>query len=87
MAFLLKCPNCGGRSVYEFRFGGEILTRPEQEDPFGNWVRYAYLRKNVAGNQREWWYHKFGCRKWFFALRDTITNQVHETWWPESITG
>ena len=28
MSFLIPCPNCGKRSVYEFRFGGEVKTRP-----------------------------------------------------------
>jgi len=25
MAFLLNCPDCGQRNVYDFRFGGEVL--------------------------------------------------------------
>ena len=28
MSFLLRCPHCGERSVYEFRFGGESRKRP-----------------------------------------------------------
>ena len=87
MAFLLKCPNCGERSVYEFRFGGEALSRPNQDAPVREWFNYAYLRENVAGIQREWWYHKFGCRKWFMALRDTRNNLLQETFWPEGPAG
>ena len=26
--------------------------------------------------QREWWYHRSGCRAWFIAERDTRTNEV-----------
>ena len=26
--------------------------------------------------QREWWYHRFGCERWFQAERDTRTNEV-----------
>ena len=28
MSFLLACPLCGPRDVYEFRFGGEVQKRP-----------------------------------------------------------
>ena len=83
MAFLLTCPNCGERNVHEFRFGGEVTPRPAPDAPRAEWTSYSYMRRNVAGDQREWWYHKFGCRRWFMALRDTVTNEVQETSWPE----
>ena len=82
MAFLLACPNCGERSVYEFRFGGELMSRPAPDASTDEWTDYLYARGNVAGQQQEWWYHKFGCRKWLLAIRDTVTNQVRETSWP-----
>jgi len=82
MAFLIGCPNCGERNVYEFQFGGEVVVRPEPDAPTPVWTKYFYARKNVAGDQREWWYHKLGCRKWFVAVRDTVSNKVHETSWP-----
>ena len=86
MAFLLSCPNCGERSVYEFRFGGELTERPKPEASGGEWNSYFYDRRNVAGTQREWWYHRLGCRKWFVAARDTVTNKVGEiAWSPASI--
>ena len=83
MAFLIGCPNCGERSVGEFRFGGEFMARPAPDASNEVWTSYFYGRRNVAGVQREWWYHRFGCRKWFVALRDTVTNEVQETSWPE----
>ena len=83
MAFLLACPNCGERNVYEFRFGGELTPRPSGDASGEEWTGYFYSRRNVEGPQREWWYHKFGCRKWFLALRDTRTNEVQQTGWPE----
>ncbi len=83
MAFLLKCPNCGERNVYEFRHGGELTTRPKPDSPESEWTDYYYIRKNVAGEQREWWYHSFGCRKWFIAVRNTVTNEVLHSEWPE----
>jgi sarcosine oxidase subunit delta len=79
MSFLIECPNCGPRSVYEFRFGGEVHGRPLQTAPSQEWVRYSYMRQNAVGLQKEWWFHRFGCRKWFLAVRDTTTNVVQET--------
>ena len=83
MAFLLRCPDCGERSAYDFTYGGEVLVRPSTQDGADAWTRYFYHRKNLAAPQREWWYHKFGCRRWFFAERDTRNNRVERTYWPE----
>ena len=87
MAFLLRCPNCGQRSVYDFRFGGEVLSRPSPDASAQTWTGYFYYRKNEAGLQREWWYHKFGCRRWFQAERDTRDNRIERTFWPEEAVG
>ena len=82
MSFLLICPNCGERSVQEFRFGGEATSRPSPDASAERWASYFYFRPNAAGVQREWWNHRYGCRRWFFANRDTTTNEVRETFWP-----
>ena len=82
MSFLLNCPNCGERSVNEFRFGGEIVSRPSPDAGADEWSSYFFMRPNVAGIQREWWNHRFGCRRWFQALRDTTGNSVQMTFWP-----
>ena len=87
LAFLLRCPNCGERSVYDFRFGGEVTNRPAPDAPPEAWTHYFYYRQNEAGHQREWWYHKFGCRRWFLAERDTRNNRVERTFWPEEPVG
>ncbi|MFI5449749.1 MAG: sarcosine oxidase subunit delta [Candidatus Bathyarchaeia archaeon] len=79
LGFLIKCPNCGQRSVYEFHFGGEFLVRPSQQDSENAWYEYAYGRSNLAGVQEEWWYHRFGCKRWFLAERNTMTNEVLRT--------
>ena len=42
-------------------------------------TEYVYFRDNVAGVQREWWYHRAGCGLWFVAERDTRTNDVLST--------
>jgi sarcosine oxidase subunit delta len=81
MSFLIPCPNCGPRSVDEYRFGGELRPKPVGDVPVAVWRAYLYERRNFAGLQREWWYHRHGCRRWFVAVRDTITNIVVETAW------
>ncbi len=70
MSFLLTCPNCGPRDVSEFRYGGQIL-------PTGQ------TGSNLAGRQRERWYHRLGCRRWLAAERDVRTNTVLHTGWLE----
>ena len=82
MAFLLGCPNCGERSAYDFSFGGAVLDRPAPDDPEETWTHYTYYRRNPAGVQREWWYHRYGCRRWLMVDRDTVTNRVARTFWP-----
>jgi sarcosine oxidase subunit delta len=42
-------------------------------------MSYVYRRRNIAGVQKEWWYHRAGCKKWFQALRDTRNNDVLRT--------
>ena len=85
MSFLLTCPNCGVREVTDFAFGGEIASRPTSSPSWRELNAYNYFRKNVAGVQREWWFHRSGCRAWFYAERDTRTNEVHATWRPEEV--
>jgi heterotetrameric sarcosine oxidase delta subunit len=76
VSYLLTCPNCGVREVTDFGFGGEISPRPKSR---------PYFRRNVAGVQREWWYHRSGCRAWFIAERDTTTNEVRFTARPNEV--
>lgn len=75
MSFLVPCPNCGERDVNEFAYRGEVTARPEAPT-LAELSRYIYLRRNVAGAQREWWYHRRGCGQWFVAERDTRTNEL-----------
>ena len=79
MSFLLPCPNCGPRAVEEFVCAGEVTTRPKESPSLEQLTAYLYLRRNVAGVQLEWWYHRFGCELWFQAERDTRTNEVLST--------
>jgi heterotetrameric sarcosine oxidase delta subunit len=79
MSFVLSCPHCGPREVTDFAFGGEVSSRPASRPSQRELCAYVYLRRNVAGVQREWWYHRSGCREWFVAERDTRTNEVLST--------
>jgi heterotetrameric sarcosine oxidase delta subunit len=77
MSFLLPCPSCGPRDVNEFAYAGEVTKRPRSApQSFRELTTYLYFRDNVAGVQREWWYHRQGCQQWFLAERDTRTNEV-----------
>jgi heterotetrameric sarcosine oxidase delta subunit len=83
VSFVLKCPNCGVREVTDFGFGGEVSARPRSRPSFRELNSYNYFRRNVAGVQREWWFHRSGCRAWFIAERNTVTNEVMFTARPE----
>ena len=77
MAFLIRCPVCGPRDAYEFRFGGEDKgPRPETEalTPAA-WCEYAHLNRSRFGVQKEWWCHRRGCGTWFTTWRDTVRNR------------
>jgi heterotetrameric sarcosine oxidase delta subunit len=87
LGFLISCPNCGGRSIYEFHFGGEFLKRPNKNASEKEWYDYVYGRDNIAGETTEWWYHRFGCKRWFLAVRDTRKNVVLRTLLPNEKSG
>ncbi len=87
MSYLLTCPNCGVREVTDFGYGGEISARPKSRPTFRELNAYNYFRRNVAGVQREWWYHRSGCRAWFVAERDTRDNAVKWTALPGDAPG
>jgi sarcosine oxidase, subunit delta len=85
VSFVLTCPHCGTREVTDFAFGGEVSRRPRERPTLRELGTYNYFRRNVAGVQREWWYHRSGCREWFLAERDTRTNEVHWTALPREV--
>jgi heterotetrameric sarcosine oxidase delta subunit len=82
MSFLVPCPNCGKRSVYEFRFGGEVMLTPAPDASMAEWQSYRFNRANIAGVQTEWWFHRSGCRQWLQAVRNTVSNEVLESFLP-----
>jgi sarcosine oxidase subunit delta len=78
MGFLVPCPNCGQRDVYEFRFGGEKKDEPGPAAGLKEWRHHIHFNRNLAGVQQEWWYHH-ACDEWLLVERDTTTNQIFST--------
>lgn len=73
---LIPCPNCGPRNETEFEWGGEAhVAYPKDPSELSDteWSRYLFYRKNPRGHHNERWVHSLGCRKWFNAVRDTVT--------------
>src|SRR5262249_8076573 len=83
VSFVLTCPHCGTREVTDFACGGEVSSRPRERPTLRELGDYNYFRRNLAGVQREGWYHRSGCREWFLGERDTRTNEVFWTAVPE----
>ena len=62
MSFVIECPNCGPRPSTDYRYGGEVRpTADPNADPEVE-ARHLWMRRNVAGDQRERWFHRDGCR-------------------------
>jgi sarcosine oxidase subunit delta len=74
MSFLIACPNCGLRPSTDFRYGGETRPLADPQAEPADEVRRLWMRRNVAGEQRERWFHRDGCRRWLTIVRDTRTN-------------
>ena len=75
---LIRCPWCGERHQSEFAYGGEAhVLRPP--DPAAasdeTWADYLFTRANPKGCHHERWFHRFGCRRWFFAVRHTVSDR------------
>ncbi|MBW0106270.1 sarcosine oxidase subunit delta [Pseudonocardia sp. KRD291] len=73
---LITCPWCGPREELEFHHGGQAHvayppTPSELTDE--QWAHYVFFRDNPKGPRAERWNHSAGCRRWFNALRDTVT--------------
>jgi len=85
MSLLVPCPNCGRRQFTEFSYGGETNSRPAPTAAPEELADYLFVRRNAAGAQQEWWYHRSGCRSWFLARRDTVTNRFLDSYWPEDL--
>lgn len=72
----IECPWCGPREEIDFAYGGQAHV-PYPADPSVlddvEWAHYVFFRDNPKGVFAERWVHSAGCRRWFNALRDTVT--------------
>ena len=76
--FQIDCPWCGKRNQSEFTYGSEAhIERSADPDSVTDevWGQYLFARKNPKGWHQERWRHTFGCRRWFFAIRHTVTDR------------
>ena len=83
---LIPCPWCGPREEIEFSYGGEAhIARPKSPDKLSDaeWADYVFMRSNPRGEYRERWVHAHGCRRWFNAVRDTVTHEISGTYKPD----
>ena len=79
MALMSPCPNCGTRPFTEFWCSGELPEGGHEasDDIEADFAR-VWLRRNVAGDQPERWFHFAGCRRWISLTRNTLTNVIHD---------
>ena len=82
---LIRCPWCGLREESEFSCAGEAhIVRPLEPDSLTDeeWADYLFMRENIKGRQREQWVHSGGCRRYFNAVRDTVTYKFGASYKP-----
>lgn len=76
---LIDCPECGPRDEVEFHYGGQAHVPYPADGGAGlddtGWAQYLFFRDNTRGAFAERWVHSAGCRRWFNAVRDTVTYQ------------
>ncbi|GAA4552996.1 sarcosine oxidase subunit delta [Pseudonocardia xishanensis] len=73
---LIECPHCGPREEVEFHYGGQAgVAYPADPAALSDeeWGRFVFVRANPKGLLSERWSHSAGCRRWFTAVRDTVT--------------
>ena len=76
----INCPWCGVRAETEFTCGGEGgIVRPTATETLTDeqWGDYVFMRKNPKGVHYERWMHAKGCRRYFYAARDTVTHEIY----------
>ncbi|HRD75475.1 MAG TPA: sarcosine oxidase subunit delta [Hyphomicrobiaceae bacterium] len=76
----IRCPHCGVRDEYEFRYRGDAsVTRPAADAGRNAFYDHVYVRKDPKGWHIEWWHHVGGCRQWVKVVRNTLTHEIART--------
>lgn len=81
--FVIDCPWCGPRDQTEFTCHGEAhIARPPDPGALDDaaWADYVFYRRNPKGLHYERWVHTHGCRRWFNAARDTVSDRFVATY-------
>lgn len=76
---IINHPLLGPRDSAEFVYLGDasLIDRPDPETASSeDWLAYAYLRDDIAGEMRELWYHEGGDRSWLVVTRNTLTHEI-----------
>jgi sarcosine oxidase subunit delta len=76
---LIPCPWCGPRDETEFAYGGQAhVAYPDDPHALGDaeWADFLFMRDNPRGDLAERWCHSAGCRRWFNAVRSTVTHDI-----------
>ncbi|MDE1906872.1 MAG: sarcosine oxidase subunit delta [Rhodospirillales bacterium] len=73
----ITCPHCGERGVEEFTYTQDAeRTRPGEAATEAEWAEYIYLRDNLKGPRKEYWYHGAGCHAWLVVERDVSNHDI-----------
>ncbi|NKB27346.1 MAG: sarcosine oxidase subunit delta [Rhodobacteraceae bacterium] len=77
---IINHPLLGPRDAAEFVYLGDasLIDRPDWEaaDAGEQFLEYAYMRDNPAGDLQELWYHEQGDRSWLVVTRNTLTHEI-----------
>ena len=77
---IINHPLLGPRDAAEFVNLGDasLIDRPDwqADDAAEQFLDYAYMRDNPAGDLRELWYHEQGDRSWLVVTRNTLTHAI-----------
>ena len=78
---IINHPLLGPRDSEEFVYLGsaDLINRPtnwESEVAAEDFYQYLYIRENIAGDNRELWYHEQGDQSWLVVTRCTLTHEI-----------
>jgi sarcosine oxidase subunit delta len=77
---IINHPLLGPRDSEEFVYLGsaELINRPDWQNETApeDFHNYQYIRENIAGENRELWYHEQGDQSWLVVTRNTLTHEI-----------
>lgn len=81
---IMNCPVNGPRNITEFQYFGPVAEEaPETAEVI---VARNFFAANPAGPLIEWWRHT-PSNTFFFAERNTVTDEIIRTWLPVQNAG